>query len=138
MTMRRLSIYFVLSLQLLQLVSLVQAQYSAKRRKDGNPLARSVRVINESGVRVDVFWMNPDTGLLADSNTNQEGIVYGGESGLASYVGHAFEIQELPSSSSKQCQRKLCRKAYFTVNANEDQCTYCTSVAKLEVLQKGL
>lgn len=119
------------------------------KRKNGNPLARTVRVFlsgdsssshhntsgksNHSGsnhipAAVDVFWIHPDTGALAESNiAGGEGIVPGGETGLATYVGHSFLVLELPSVKTKRCRRPLCRKAYFTVNSNEEQCAYSSS-----------
>ena len=115
----RCSLYpLLLVLLLATTVRLVES----RKRKHGNPLSRSIRVINESGASIDLFWIHSETGLLADSNTDGEGIMYGGETGISSYVGHQFEVQEMPSKSSRSCKRKLCRKAYFTCNANEDQC----------------
>lgn len=94
------------------------------RRKNGNPQSRSVRVMNHAGVPIDIFWIHPHTNELAPSHTSGEGVRFGGETGISSYVGHNFEVQELPSPKTKKCQGKLCRKAYFTVNTNEDQCKW--------------
>lgn len=81
--------------------------------------------MNQCGFGVDVFWIHPETRELADSNTQGEGIMYGSESGISSYVGHEFEIQEMPKTSTQQCRiPDACRTAYFTVNSNEDQCMY--------------
>jgi hypothetical protein len=98
------------------------------RRKNGNPQSRSVRVLNKSGVRIDVFWIHPNTNELAPSHTSGEGVMYGGESGISSYIGHNFEVQELPNPKSQKCQGKLCRKAYFSVNTNEDQCKFTVTL----------
>jgi hypothetical protein len=94
------------------------------RRKNGNPQSRSVRVMNQAGVPIDIFWIHPVTNELAPSHTSGEGVRFGGETGISSYIGHTFEVQELPSLKTKKCQGKLCRKAYFTVNTNEDQCKW--------------
>jgi hypothetical protein len=92
------------------------------RRKHGHPHSRSVRVMNKSGVRIDIFWIHPTTRELAPSHTDGEGVMFGGESGISSYVGHEFEVVELPNKKTKKCAQKECRKAHFTVNTNEDQC----------------
>jgi hypothetical protein len=98
---------------------------SSRRRKNGNPSSRSVRVMNKSGVRIDLFWIHSVTNELAASHTDGEGVMFGGETGISSYVGHSFEVQEMPSKNGKKkCVEEICRKAYFTVNTKEDQCTY--------------
>ena len=103
----------------------VQAAGTARnRRKNGNPQSRSIRVMNKSGVRIDIFWIHPTTRELAPSHTEGDGVMYGGESGISSYIGHEFEIVELPSKKTKKCAQKECQKAYFAVNTNEDQCRY--------------
>lgn len=94
------------------------------RRKNGHPHSRSVRVMNKSGLRIDVFWIHPTTRELAPSHTEGEGIMFGGESGISSYVGHEFEVVELPNKKTKKCAQKECRKTHFTVNTNEDQCKF--------------
>lgn len=99
------------------------AVLARNKRKHGNPLARSVRVLNESGVKIDLFWIHPETRQLADSHSSGEGVMYGAETGISSYVGHTFEVQEMPGRFG-ECLHKLCRKAYFTVNRNEEQCKY--------------
>jgi len=108
---------------LLLLLSAPRAALARSKRKHGNPLARSVRVLNESGVKIDLFWIHPETRQLADSHSSGEGVMYGGETGISSYVGHTFEVQEMPGKLGK-CLHKLCRKAYFTVNQNEEQCKF--------------
>lgn len=94
------------------------------KRKHGNPLGRSIRVMNESGVKIDLFWIHPETQQLADSHSSGEGVMYGAETGINSYVGHAFEVQEMKSRWGR-CKTNPCRKAFFTVNQNEEQCMYC-------------
>lgn len=89
---------------------------SRTKRKHGHPSSRSVRVLNQSGATLDLFWIHPETNVLAESHTSGDGIMYGGETGISSYIGHTFEVQEIG-----KCLHKLCRKAYFTVNQNEDQ-----------------
>jgi len=108
---------------------------SARKRsaKVSNPNSRSIIIKNESGSKIDAFWINPTTRKIEASNF-ENGIVYGGEGPLSSYVGHSFEVQELPvdndekkaetpnqTGSAKKCRKGMCRKAYLTVNKNYDQ-----------------
>lgn len=95
-------------------------QCNARYRKDGNPSSRSIVVQNRAGCKIDFFWIHPQTKELAGSNTDG-GIVNGGDSTISSYVTHSFEVQELPSKKTGKCREEECRKAYFSVSANEDQ-----------------
>ena len=98
------------------------------RRKNGNPQSRSVRVMNKSVARIDIFWIHPTTRELAPSHTEGDGVMYGGETGISSYIGHEFEIVELPSKKKKKCLYKECRKTHFTVNTKEEQCTFTINI----------
>jgi hypothetical protein len=40
---------------------------------------------------------------------------------LDSYVGHEFEIRELPGSKTGACKEQVCRHSYFKVSENDDQ-----------------
>jgi hypothetical protein len=95
----------------------------SRKQHYGSPTARSLKVINRSGVTIDVFWIHSVTGVLSESQTKGEGIVFGSETGISSYVGHAFEVQEMPKiANSTTCRKNLpCRKAYFACNAHHDQ-----------------
>ncbi|GAX15789.1 hypothetical protein FisN_3Lh232 [Fistulifera solaris] len=93
---------------------------TARYRKDGNPSSRNIVVQNRAGCKIDFFWIHPQTKELAGSNTDG-GLVNGGDSSINSYVTHSFEVQELPSKKTGTCKQEECRKAYFTVSANEDQ-----------------
>jgi hypothetical protein len=91
----------------------------ARRRKDGNPLSRGIVVKNQAGVKIDFFWVNPNTKELAAS-TSDGGVTHGGESSISSYIGHTFEVQELPKKKTGKCEQEKCRITHFTVSANED------------------
>lgn len=95
----------------------------ARKRKSALGTDRSARVLNESEVKIDVFWIHATTRAVESSQTEGKGIFFGSDTGISSYIGHSFEIQELPNEKTKKCVRKTCRKAYFTVSSNEDQCT---------------
>lgn len=88
--------------------------------------ARHLQIVNESGRRVDAFWVNSDTGELVRQT---EPFIYnGGSLPLQSYVGHTFELRELPSSKTGKCGDPddevtigICRMGTFTVNENDLQ-----------------
>jgi hypothetical protein len=79
--------------------------------------------MNQAGFTIDFYWIHPTTKELAASNTDGDGVMYGSESSISSYVGHEFEVQELPNNKTKLCRGKdkVCKKGYFMVNNNEDQ-----------------
>lgn len=107
--------YIVLAVLLVNI-----CQCAGRYRKDGNPMSRNIVVQNRAGCKIDFFWIHPHTKELAGSNTDG-GLVNGGDSTINSYITHSFEVQELPGKKSGKCKEAECRKAYFTVSANEDQ-----------------
>lgn len=84
---------------------------------------RKIRVINEAGFKVNIYWINrwKNDELVLNS---EEGVFHGAETQINSYVSHEFEVQEVPHSKLGHCRgpNNTCRKGYFRVNANDDQC----------------
>jgi hypothetical protein len=94
----------------------------ARRRKDGNPQSRGIRILNRSMVRFDCYWIHPTTRVLADSQTDGDGVMPGAETSISSYIGHEFECQELPRKSTGQCvEPDDCLRTQFAVSGHEDQ-----------------
>jgi hypothetical protein len=99
-----------------------QQQVSAKP-KDAK---RAIQILNESGRRVDVFWVNPDSGELVKQT---EPFVHnGGTLPLESWLTHTFQVRELPSSKTGNCGDPsneatigICRMGTFSVNENDAQ-----------------
>ncbi|KAL9188102.1 hypothetical protein ACHAXT_006480 [Thalassiosira profunda] len=87
----------------------------------GGDTDRSIQIMNESGRRVDVHWIHPDTGEMVLQSTPD--ILHGASFALNSYVGHAFQVRELPAKKTGVCggESEECRVDHFTVNANQDQ-----------------
>ena len=56
---------------------------------------RNIHIMNESGRRVEVHWIHPDTGELVLQSTPD--ILNGASFSLNSFVGHSFEVNELVS-----------------------------------------
>lgn len=88
-----------------------------------NPQARDLRIINEAGFKVEIFWINrwKNDELVLNS---EEGIFHGAESRINSYLSHEFEVQEVPNKKLGKCKgpNETCRKGHFQVNSNEEQC----------------
>jgi hypothetical protein len=50
-------------------------------------------------------------------------VMHGASFPLNSFVGHEFELRELPSATSGECkgEDKVCHTATFAVSENDDQ-----------------
>ena len=94
---------------------------SSRIRKGDNPTARDIHIVNKSDVKVDIFWVNPQTRELVKSIDT--GILKGSDSLINSYIGHQFEVHELPRKTTKTCRGEngKCRKTNFVVSNSEDQ-----------------
>lgn len=82
---------------------------------------RGIKIINYSGSRAELYWIHPETregSLMSDPH-----IMNGADFPLNSYIGHEFELREVPSKSTGQCKSEdqTCRDAFFVVSENEDQ-----------------
>ena len=86
---------------------------------------RDIKIINESGSKVEVYWIHPNT--RAGSLMSSPNILSGASFPLNSFVGHEFEARELPSEKTGYCKSadKICKIASFAVSANSDQGKSC-------------
>lgn len=86
-----------------------------------SPDARNIQILNESGRRVDVHWIHPQTQEMVLQSTPD--IMAGASFALNSFVTHSFQVRELPGKKSGVCEgtEGECRVDYFTVNENTDQ-----------------
>mmetsp|Transcript_24881 Transcript_24881/g.58769 ORF Transcript_24881/g.58769 Transcript_24881/m.58769 type:complete len:469 (-) Transcript_24881:284-1690(-) len=82
---------------------------------------RAVKIINNSGSRVELYWIHPETREVA--LMTEPHILNGADFALNSYVGHMFELREVPSKSTGVCKSEdqTCRNGFFYVSENEDQ-----------------
>ena len=107
------------------LVVVVNAAALGKTRHK-TPESREIFIQNETGRRIDVMWINrfvnPNT--FHSNSPDEMGYAYGSSTGIDSFVGHEFEVRELPSKTTKQCLfgENACRKAHFQVSVEENQC----------------
>ena len=86
-----------------------------------NPLSRTIEVVNESGKKLVVDWVHPQTGEVM---TLSQGLENGAKATLNSYVNHTLLVHE---PSNETCNAKNdgggCQLRYITVNENIEQGT---------------
>ena len=87
-------------------------------------VSRAIQILNESGGKVQLFWIHPQT---SERSLMSDPAIFNGASfPLNSFVGHAFEVREVPSPSTGKCSRapdQKCRSAFFEVSAGDEQGT---------------
>lgn len=96
-------------------------------RYSGTP-DRHINIINDSGVKIQIHWINPETDELM---LQSDPFIYNGATfTLNSFVGHEFQVTELPgksgickgeSGATTTSNTSECLVNYFTVNDNHDQ-----------------
>ena len=91
------------------------------RASTESPDARSIQILNESGRRVDVSWIHPETEELVLQSTPD--VLAGASFSLNSFVSHSFLVREMPGKKTGECEGSEgeCRVDYFSVNENHDQ-----------------
>lgn len=86
-------------------------------------IKRSIQFVNESGKRIEVQWVHPDTGEMVLQSSPF--IFNGATFNLNSFVGHTFQLREIPGKKSGACgdlgEETTCRTDMVTVSENEEQ-----------------
>jgi hypothetical protein len=84
---------------------------------------RGIRFRNQSGRKVELMWVNvfKEPNAFVSQSLDGEGYLYGADTTISSFIGHTFEIQELPGRKTGSCINNECRKVRFTVNDQENQ-----------------
>jgi hypothetical protein len=82
---------------------------------------RPIKILNESGSKVEIYWVHPQTGALSLMSTPN--VLNGASFNLNSFVGHAFDVRELPSGKMGICkgQEQTCRTNHLAVTENSEQ-----------------
>uniref|UniRef100_A0A7S1Y7T8 Fe2OG dioxygenase domain-containing protein n=1 Tax=Grammatophora oceanica TaxID=210454 RepID=A0A7S1Y7T8_9STRA len=83
-------------------------------------IPRNLRMLNESGHRLEVYWVSPQ----GEASMMTNPYLYDGATfPLNTFVGHRFEIREVPNAKTGDCagEEKVCRRAEFVVSENDDQ-----------------
>jgi hypothetical protein len=83
--------------------------------------SRNIKILNESGGKVEIHWIHPQTRAATLMSTPN--VMNGASFPLNSYIGHEFEVRELPSTTTGVCpsEDQTCRTALFPVSGNADQ-----------------
>jgi hypothetical protein len=84
---------------------------------------RSIQMLNDSGFKVEVYWIHPVTKEASLMSSN--GVLAGATFPLQTFVGHEFEMREVPSEKTGACTSpdQTCRNTFFTITENDDQST---------------
>jgi hypothetical protein len=64
---------------------------------------RDIRIFNHAGVKIELYWINPDTREGHLMTVAGVGLYHGAQMPLQSFVGHEFEVRELPSIETGRC-----------------------------------
>ena len=97
--------------------ALASVQSLDKRMDAVSPKSRTIEVSNQSGKRLVVEWVNPDTG---DMVTMDNDFVNGAKTRFDSYVNHTFAIHE-NADSCRVGKGGECEVRFITVNENSEQ-----------------
>jgi hypothetical protein len=89
--------------------------------------SRSVTIVNESGRRVEVRWIDPHGGGVPVLQSDPD-LPHGASLELNSFAGHVFEVRELPSERTGACgaagEGRTCGVDRFAVNSNREQVVF--------------
>ncbi|KAL3927851.1 MAG: hypothetical protein SGBAC_012905 [Bacillariaceae sp.] len=82
---------------------------------------RKINILNDSGSKLAIYWVNPQTkeGVLM----TVPDVMHGASFPLNSFVGHDFEVREVPAVSTGLCKSEdqTCRSTFFTVSPGDEQ-----------------
>jgi hypothetical protein len=88
----------------------------------------AVKIRNHSLVTLKISWVHPTT-----KKTTPMGEIVPNETwGVNSFLGHEFQIVELPDDESGACESsskdddQTCKVNYIKVTRKFEQCKYCT------------
>lgn len=85
-------------------------------------IERAIQFKNYSGRRIEVHWVHPQTGQTVLQS--KPFIKNGSTLFLNSFVGHEFQLREMPSASTGECENTECAVGYATVSENEEQIVF--------------
>jgi len=94
---------------------------------------RSINLLNQSGSKVEVHWIHPDTN---ERVLQSAPFIYNGATfTLNSFVSHEFEVRELPGKDGK-CKsgenKDTCGSGYFIVKDSDEQNFFIGKDIKVE------
>jgi hypothetical protein len=92
---------------------------------------RAIRMFNEAGVKVEIYWINPTT---RETVLMSAPFIYdGAQFPLNSFVGHEFEVREVANIQTGDCSSgdKTCHSTTFVVTDHDNQGEYLRLVPVL-------
>jgi hypothetical protein len=83
----------------------------------------NIDVFNSANVGCDLYWINQSTKERSPITVEGKGILPGKNMNVRTYVGHEFEVREIPSKITNSCNNEdqVCRSATFVVTNQEPQ-----------------
>ena len=83
--------------------------------------SRPIKILNQSGSRLEIHWVHPETRERVLMSTPH--VMNGADFPLNSYIGHEFEIRQLPNTKTGECdtEDQVCLSKIFAVSENDDQ-----------------
>ena len=96
----------------------------------------SFELINKAGVTVELFWVNPAGRDLHPISSPGVGIANATAFRLSSFVGHEFEVREMPSERTGECanENKVCHSTNFVVPETENECKLFACCTHLHIV----
>ena len=85
----------------------------------GHPLSRVLEVVNESGKKLVIDWVNPKTGELV--TLSQPPMDPGTRVSYNSFVNHTFVIHEPVNETCTRESDGGCKVRYITISENSEQ-----------------
>lgn len=92
---------------------------------------RAIRMFNEAGVKVEIYWINPQT--REGSLMSAPHVYDGAQFPLNSFVGHEFEVREVVNAQTGECASadKVCHSSNFIVTENDNQGAFFYSASTI-------
>jgi len=125
-------------LSLLLLITVCSIAVTTAKTTKSRGVNRHIKIINNAGTKIEVYWIHPQTrqtSLMSDPV-----VVNGAEFPLDSFVGHEFELREVPDSSGEcsKSETKQCRQAFFAVSENDDQSALLNADFEVEFIDNKI
>ena len=95
----------------------------------GDDDERSFEIVNNAGFTIEMYWVKPETREAILVSTPEFGLPDDAQTPFYSFVGHEFEIREMPATETGECgnENDVCRSTTFVVSEDQSECTLLVS-----------
>jgi hypothetical protein len=85
---------------------------------------RDIRIFNYAGVKIELYWIDPNTREDHLMTLPGVGLYHGAQMPLQSFVGHEFEVREVPSMKTGRCEGgQMTNKSSMNENSDNNENT---------------